>query len=106
MITPVEKKVFVGLKNNLLELTDILEIKLFGSRARMDHSSDSDYDILIVVPSLSAELKNRIREMVWETGFEHDMFISALIVSRKEWYESPLKVSPIKKAIEREGVFV
>ena len=106
MLTPEEKKILGGLKNNLLKLTDILEIKLFGSRTRVDHSHDSDYDILIVVPTLSHRLKKKIREMVWETGFEHDMFISALIVSRKEWYESPLKVSPIKKAIEKEGVFV
>jgi hypothetical protein len=34
------------------------------------------------------------------------MFISSLIVSKHEWYESPLRVSPIKSAIEEEGILL
>jgi predicted nucleotidyltransferase len=103
MITAQEKKVLMELKQRLLSLSDIVELKLFGSRARENYDPQSDYDILIVVPELSSELKDNIREVIWEVGFANDMFISSLIVSKHEWYESPLRVSPIKSAIEEEG---
>ena len=106
MITVEEKEVLSDLKEKLLSLTDLLEFRLFGSRARDEHTSDADYDVLIVVPMLTSALKRKIREVIWEVGYQHDMFISALIVSKQEWYESPLRVSPIKRMIEKEGVFV
>ena len=106
MITAQEKKVLMELKQRLLSLSDIVELKLFGSRARENHDPQSDYDILIVVPELSSELKDKIREVIWEVGFANDMFISSLIVSKHEWYESPLRVSPIKSAIEEEGILL
>ena len=101
MISDKEKSVLLKLKERILTLTDILDFRLFGSRVRKEYATDSDYDILVVVPSLSFELKRKIREIVWEVGYEHDMFISALIVNRKEWNESPLRLSPIKISIEK-----
>ena len=104
MISPLEKKVLCDLKNNLRALTGEVEVHLFGSRARGDNEPDADYDILIVVPDLTKELKSKIRDIVWQAGFDNDMFISSLIVSRAQWQEGPLRVSPLKKAIEREGL--
>jgi len=104
LITPLEKKVLSDLKNSLRALTGEVEIQLFGSRARGDNDPDADFDILIVVPYLTKELKSKIRDIVWQAGFDNDMFISSLIVSKRQWQEGPLRVSPIKKAIEQEGV--
>ena len=104
MLTIQEKKVLSELKISILKLSDMAELRLYGSRARGDNDSESDFDILVVVPGLTKELKDTIRDIVWEKGFDNDMFISALIVNKQDWYESPLRVSPIKKSIEREGV--
>jgi len=104
MLTPREQMVLSDLKNSLKILLDNIELRLYGSRARGDNEADSDFDLLIVAPGLTKELKDKIRAIVWQTGFDNDMFISALIVDKHDWYETPLRVSPIKKAIEREGL--
>lgn len=94
------------LKMRLSEVVQLVDFRVFGSRARGDAGKYSDIDVFIEVEYLDRELKRKIREIVWEIGFENSVYISSLIFTRYEIEDSPLKVSPIVKNIRKEGVFV
>jgi uncharacterized protein len=58
------------------------EILLFGSRARKDEKSDSDYDILIVTktnltPKEKLPLKTKIRKELLAFGIRSDILIQS-----------------------------
>lgn len=91
------------LKKRLSEQVQLVDIRVFGSRARGNAAEDSDMDIFIEVETLDKNLKDRIRDIAWEIGFENLMVISPLIFSREELMNSPMRSSPIVKSIQQEG---
>lgn len=92
------------LKERLSENVQLIDLRIFGSRARGDGNEYSDMDIFLEVESLNRDLKEKIFNTVWEVGFEHFIFISSLVFTRDEIEKSPLKASPIVKNIITEGV--
>ncbi|MBI5746596.1 MAG: hypothetical protein HZA13_06325 [Nitrospirae bacterium] len=55
---------------------------------------------------IDKELEDLIHHIVWEVSLEHSLYISPLIFTSHEIEKSPLRVSPIVKNIEEEGVKV
>ena len=51
-----------------------------------------------------AIVKEQLQEIVWEVGFENYLVISSLIFTRDEIENSPLRSSPIVRAIAEEGI--
>jgi predicted nucleotidyltransferase len=94
------------LKQRLATVTTLVDFRIFGSRARGDADDDSDMDVFVEVGQLDKSLKERIFDIAWEVGFENFMVISPLIFSHDELQNSPLRSSPIVKAIMAEGVLV
>jgi len=94
------------LKSRLSSLVDLLDFKVFGSRARGDADEYSDLDVFFEVETLDNALKEKISEIVWEVGFNNYTVISPLIFTRDELENSPMRSSPIVEAIAEEGVAV
>ncbi|TAN43533.1 MAG: nucleotidyltransferase domain-containing protein [Nitrospirae bacterium] len=94
------------LKARLAGIMELVDFRVFGSRARGDADEYSDLDVFIEVPSLDKDIKEKISEIVWEVGFENFMVISPLIFTKDEIENSPLRVSPIVKNIVAEGIAV
>jgi uncharacterized protein len=92
------------LKRRLSAMVRLLEFSVFGSRARGDAEEGSDMDVFVEVETLDKNLKERIRDIAWEVGFENSLVISPLIFTRDELENSPLRSSPIVKAITQEGL--
>lgn len=94
------------LKEKLSDVVSVVNLFVFGSRARGDQEEYSDLDVSIEVASLDKEQKEKIYEIVWEVGFENFMVISPLIFTSNEIENSPLRSAPIVKNIFEEGVRV
>jgi len=92
------------LKRRLSEIVTLLEFSVFGSRARGDAREGSDMDIFVEVQTLDKPLKERMQDIAWKVSFDNSLVISLLIFTRDELENSPLRSSPIVKAIEREGL--
>ncbi len=77
-------------------------IYLFGSRARGDAVSDSDYDLLLVVPDDAPpeHIRSRLAyERLWETGTAADV-----LVWRRTAFESRLHLpASLPATVVREG---
>jgi tRNA nucleotidyltransferase (CCA-adding enzyme) len=103
-IVPADRQVTLEFQRRLEEITMVLDVRLFGSRARGDAVPDSDLDVFVEVDSLTPELRRRIDKIAWEIGFERDYIISPVVVTHDELQQGPLGASPLILTIEREGV--
>jgi len=94
------------LKKRLSKIVNLIDFKIFGSRVRGDDDEYSDMDVFLEVESFNKGLKKKIRDIIWEIGFENSIYISPIIFTRHEVEKSPLKASSILKNIYEEGVSV
>jgi predicted nucleotidyltransferase len=105
-MTANDRKIALELKQRLARQAELVDFRVFGSRARGDAAEASDMDVFVEVESLTPEVRERIHEVTWEVGFKNYMVISPLVVSRYEVEKTPLRSSPIIRNITREGVAV
>lgn len=103
-MTPKDHKIAKRFKERLSAVVQLLDMRVFGSRARGDVDEYSDMDAFIEVETVNKELEDRIYDIAWEVGLEYSVFISPLVFSRYEIEESPLRASPIVRNIEAEGL--
>lgn len=106
MLTENDARIARELKKRLSEVVQLIDFKVFGSRARGDADEYSDMDVFLEVESVDKSLKERISDIAWEVGFENYIIISTLIFTRNEIENSPLRASPIVHNIAEEGVTV
>jgi len=105
-MTDKDKEIAEELKHRLSKTINLIDFRIFGSRARGDASEYSDMDVFIEVEQLSKQLKTEIRDIVWEVGIENSIYISPIIFTRSEIEQSPLRNSSIVSSIYEEGVTV
>jgi uncharacterized protein len=101
-----DRRIAQELKKRLSDVVEVLDFKVFGSRARGDADEYSDMDVFLEVESLDNTLKEKISAIVWEVGFNNYTVISPLIFTRDELENSPLRASSIVEAVAEEGVAV
>jgi predicted nucleotidyltransferase len=103
---PKDYKIARELKKKLSEVIQLIDFRIFGSRARGVEDEYSDMDVFIEIERIDKELKKKIRDVIWEVGFKNSIYISPLIFTRYEIEESPLRASPIVENIYEDGVKV
>ena len=87
-------------KQEVVSIVPNSDIILFGSRARGDYRADSDWDFLILLDEqISKEVKNQIRNALYELELETDEVISSIIHSKSEWEKRA--ITPIYQVIEK-----
>jgi predicted nucleotidyltransferase len=94
------------LKERLSKVVQLVDMRVFGSRASGEADEYSDLDVFIEVEGLDKALEETVNQIAWEVGFEHSVFISPLVFTRNEIENSPLRVAPIVKNIAEEGVTI
>ena len=105
-ISKRDRKIAEELKRRLADAVPLIDLRVFGSRARGDADEYSDLDVFIEVSRIAPEIKDKIEDIVWEVGFHNLIVISPLIFSQDEIENSALRSSPILKNINEEGVRV
>ena len=104
MLTPADLQIAKRLKQNLLEITPLLNLVIYGSRARGDSSPDSDLDVFIEVPTITPQLRRGISEVAWKVGFDNDRVITTFVVTSHDLQNGPVGANPLVKAVQREGI--
>jgi len=99
-----DRNIALRVKAELSRQADLVEMRVFGSRARGTAEAGSDLDLFIEVESLDRGLKAKLSEIVWEIGFDTGTVISPLFFTRKEIEQTPLRSSFIVESIMAEGV--
>ena len=99
-----ERKALDDLKKILAGQFELLDFRLFGSRARGTGDPDSDLDIMIELPEINPQIEAHIDSIIFKINLENDAFISAVLFGEKEIREGPMSESPLYKVIQKEGV--
>jgi predicted nucleotidyltransferase len=84
----------------------IKEIILFGSKVKGRSEKDSDIDILIVLDSLSWEIKRGISELAAEENIKHNVVITTIRYDIETWENPVIKVSPFAMSVKNEGIWL
>jgi uncharacterized protein len=99
-----EERALKRLREELFARYPIIDIRLYGSKARGEGRQDSDLDVMIELPEYDRAIVEEIDDRVYRINLEHDVFISALVFGKDELEEGPMSESPIYKVIQMEGV--
>ena len=99
-----EENALKRLRDELSGRYPIIDIRLYGSKARGEGGPDSDLDVMIVIPDYDRAMVAEIDDIIYRINLEHDVFISALVFGRDELEKGPMSESPIYKLIQMEGV--
>ena len=82
----------------------LVKLCLFGSRARGDHSVDSDIDVAAVIRGLDRREKMAVLDAVAEIEFERATSISVLVLSEELFDELLTHERRIALDIESGGI--
>lgn len=93
-------------RNRLEAIVPVLDLRMFGSRARGDASEYSDLDVFIKVKSLDRSLREKIYDLAWEIGFDRDRLISTFVVSEADITTGAVGASPLLAKVMQEGIVV
>lgn len=80
---------------------DIIDMKLFGSSARKEHSQSSDIDIMVKLPKINRYIEEDLFDIAYDLELEHDCLINVIVLPKKLNHYIPLYQN-----IEKEGIAI
>ena len=100
-----KKEVLESIKHAVLSAEPSANVLLYGSRARGDAVSQSDWDFLILVDGpVDEQRKRTLRHRLYEVEWDSGEVISSIILSREEWNDSRHRTTPFYETVLHEGV--
>ena len=103
-LTVSERRALDAIKQELSRRFHLCFMKLFGSKARGDCDEESDLDVAFVLDELDWETEKAVFVACFEAGLRHDVLVSPIVYSRREWESEIVKATPLYKTLERDGV--
>ncbi len=84
---------------------DLVELKLFGSKARGDDDPESDIDVLVVVQSGGDPTgEDRVLDIAFRTSLAHDVVIAPVVMERSIVEHPVWRLSGLLESVAKEGV--
>ncbi|MEK9150181.1 MAG: nucleotidyltransferase domain-containing protein [Candidatus Desantisbacteria bacterium] len=94
------EKVKNKLKSNLITL------RLFGSRVRGEDRLYSDIDILVEVERLDEKVWDEVMDIAFDVNLKWEIYISPRIVEKAKFRSQRWSATGFVQAIQREGVLL
>jgi predicted nucleotidyltransferase len=92
------------IKNKISEIDINAQVILFGSRARGDERSDSDWDLLILTDyQVSLEKEREFRRKLYELELELGESFSIFAYSKTDW-TTKQRITPFYFNVNRDGI--
>lgn len=96
----VTKQLFKLLKENLVE------VYLFGSKARGDFHADSDIDLLVIVGRLDSESRWKIRATAADYSLKFDVLFNTHILEQTRWNRLVETQDTLWREVQRDGILL
>jgi predicted nucleotidyltransferase len=82
----------------------LVELRLFGSRARGDAGADSDIDVLVVVADDRVRAEDLAIDIAFDVNLAHDVYISPRVLTADSLHDPLWRTTLFVRTLEREGV--
>jgi predicted nucleotidyltransferase len=105
-LAPNESAAIQRLKDGLARDFRLVELRLFGSKARGDSNPESDIDVLIVLEEFDWETEKAVSHLCFEINIEYGVLLVPVLYSRAEYESDLTKVTPFYQNVRKEGVLV
>jgi predicted nucleotidyltransferase len=99
-----EREALNELKAALSQQLELIDFRLFGSKARGDSTTDSDMDVMLVLEDVSPEIRQRVFDIIYEIDLKYDSLISPVLYARRDLEEGPFSESPLYRNAVSEGI--
>ena len=83
---------------------DVIDVRLFGSKARGEAGPDSDVDILILVTRSKYDLKHAILWLAAEISLAYDVLLSTRVIPADAWEKMAQGETLFYRTVHAEGV--
>jgi len=104
---PQSRELLLRVKQVVQSLLPDAKVILYGSRARGDAVSESDWDFLILTDQqVSFDLEQQLWHRLYDVEIEIGEVVSAFIKNRDEWETPSALASPYHQSIDQEGMAV
>ncbi len=106
MLTETDRQIAKEFQRRLSAIVPVIDICVFGSRARGEAADDSDMDMFIELENIDSELREQIFELAWEVGFETDRVITTVVTTHDQLQYGAMGANPLIRHIEHEGIHI
>jgi predicted nucleotidyltransferase len=86
--------------------TEILSVRLFGSKARGDFEADSDLDVLVLATRDDWRFRQAISFLAADLSLDHNLVLAPKVVSRTRWEFLNREGFAIAHNVQVEGVLL
>lgn len=83
---------------------NLVDVRLFGSRARGDSRPDSDIDIALVVEADRTRAEDVAIDIAFDVNVASDLYISPRVIERQVLEHPVWRTTGFVQALEREGI--
>jgi len=83
----------------------VVEIILFGSKARGTDDEDSDVDLLLLTQEkFGLRDRGAVVDAIYPLQLKHDVYFSFVFATVDEWHNGWYRYMALHKEVERDGV--
>lgn len=104
-LTEQESTAITDLKRQLMAVFRVDSIILFGSKARGDHTKDSDIDVLVIVEEEDTfENRMKLYDQVFDINYKFGTEISCKLRNKEKWIRGEGDYPLFVRDVIEEGI--
>ncbi len=84
--------------------TNLVEIRLFGSKARGTSNEGSDIDLLVLTANHDWAIEQSVVDVAVNINLEYDVLISPLVISQSRYFSPLYQETLLFRTTQEEGI--
>ena len=102
-----EKSLSERIRNAIRGIDSSSEIVLYGSRARGDATSESDYDLLILTNGpATLKREDTFRRGLFPLELDTGAVLTVTLISREDWNSKIYAAMPFHQNVQKDGAIL